>query len=156
VYYAPLNGTTHELGHHCVVIGSDGSGNEAVHCAELMVLGEGSGLIYIWGQNEVYCQNSSGVVECAGIQENPSVCTNPNSICQSGPEGICGVRFGHSACGKRRVVNSTAGEFQQLSTFSFEYWAGSINDLVVLPTSGKTVGGTGTNVASSHYYVTAL
>jgi hypothetical protein len=153
VYYVPLDGFVHEVGHHCLVIGSDGSGNQAVHCAEIMAqVDPVYGVVYIWGQNEVYCQNSSGVVECKGIQETPDICEGSNSICDSGPAGICGALFGHSACGKRRVINATSFYWQQGSAFAFEYWAASINDLVVLPT-GKTVGGTGTNVASLHYII---
>jgi hypothetical protein len=150
--YAPAQ----EVGHQCSVIGSDSYGNEAVHCAELLVMmvDVASSEIVVLGQNEVFCQNAANVVvECAGIHETPDICRTPTGGCLPGSAGICGLRFGHSSCGVRRVINDTAAFYQWNEIW--QYWAASINDQVVLPTSGKTVGGTGVNPASAHYCITA-
>jgi hypothetical protein len=143
------------LSHDCDIIGADQYGNEAVHCADTIAQGFPDRTV-VWGQNQVLCQNwAKQLVECAGIQETPALClaTTPTS-CASGPRGVCGVRYGHSPCGVRRVTNnSSSNPVRIVDPVCPEVWGESLNAVVVLPQSGKTVGGTGYNSSANHFYV---
>lgn len=150
------NGTI-EIFHTCKVIGSAVQGIEAVHCADLFRTQESTSFssASYTAENEVLCQTTGGtLVECAGIHEQPETAlletTNihPQLLVLKGSLGVCGVRFGHSACGVRRVINA-APSFQIESLGgSCNVWAVSAGDSVVLPKSGVTV--TAPNLATPH------
>ncbi|GLY06820.1 MULTISPECIES: hypothetical protein [Actinoplanes] len=132
-----------QINHKCAVIGTDQYGNQGVHCVNLNYEGGQA-----WSTNEVFCQSSGGVIlECAGIHETPGLCNIASSACSYSPEGICGVRFGHSACGARRVVNSSP---RAAFRCGVEYWGITIGTSIVLPRSGDTVGG---GLVGTHDYV---
>jgi hypothetical protein len=132
------------ISHVCKVIGSDQFGNQGVACGDLLVESDGAGGVILAGQNEVLCQDSTNtVVECAGIHETAALCNGGG--CSTFP-GVCGVRFGHSPCGVRRVENAVLIDYFPCSP---ESWGDALDTSIVLPVSGKTVG-PGPNVASGH------
>ena len=125
--------------HNCAVLGTDSYGNQGVHCVNLYVDSD-----YVQASNEVLCQNAGTVVECAGIHENPGTCANFLTSCAYAGQGICGVRFGHSACGVRRVVTLAPALTEYCQ---YAYWAITANTSIVLPQSGTTVSG---SLAGTH------
>lgn len=131
--------------HQCRVIGSDSDGNQGVACADLYYGDDGSN-IWLQGDNEIFCQNSTGIVECAGIHETAALCWIGGPPCDTFP-GVCGARFGHSPCGARRVENAELVEFAGCSP---EAWGDALDTAIVLPQSGTPVGGTGANEATTH------
>lgn len=139
--------TTFLYDHECRVLGTDSYGNQGVACADLYYgVGQDSGNPYLVGENEIFCQNSSGtIVECAGIHETAALC-DVNDGCFSN-SGVCGERFGHSACGVRRVENLEWVEYVPCWPNA---WGDALNTSIVLPQSGLTVGGTGANEATNH------
>lgn len=161
-----------EIDHTCKLMGtdqqnaSDADYNEAVHCADLIEIPDssGSGGLY-YGQNEILCEHHGAdlvvqTVRCAGIHETADVSRTDDPNVAGGREdiqasGICGVRFGHSACSAGRVVTSTQGfyMFPGVTGYTGEVWAASVSDSVVLPDSGKTVPAKTTNVATPHLVI---
>jgi hypothetical protein len=148
----PPPGAT-ELLHSCVVIGSDGV-TQAVHCADLLSVPSATAGTDYLGENEVLCQDiaSRAIVECAGIHETPHVAVAELTI-KTDPQGVCGVRFGHGACGAGRIINLASVPLQiTAGSKTCHIWAtsgvGSQVDSVVLPVSGKVVTAA-TNVETS-------
>jgi hypothetical protein len=120
------------------VLGSDQFGNQGVACGDLLVEPDGAGGVNVAGQNEVLCQNSASVVvECAGIHETAALCGDPQG-CFTFP-GMCGVRFGHSPCGVRRVINAVIVDYFPCSP---EVWGDALDtscpEATLLPSAGKT------------------
>jgi hypothetical protein len=148
------NGTT-ELFHTCKVIGQPVEGYEAVHCADLFrTLNPQGGTLYT-AENEVLCQTTGGtLVECAGIHEQPETAStetsdaHPTLVALKGARGVCGVRFDHSACGTRRVVNGAPSLLFSPAGGTCSIWAVTAGDSVVLPHSGVTVNAP--NLATPH------
>lgn len=115
--------------HDCQVIGTSG-GYQGVHCVD-QYWGDGQFQV----ANVVLCQTTGGtLVECAGIHEQPGTCANYLADCVYAPQGICGVRFGHSACDVRRVVNWAPAIDTRCG---YRHWGNTL-DSVVLP-NGVTV-----------------
>lgn len=145
-----------EFSHDCAVIGSDGT-TQAVHCADLLGTADGYNVgTDFYGQNEVLCQNiaTGAIVECAGIHETVEIAIDSPVSGVWGNSGVCGVRFGHSACGARRVENMTTTDvYTGPGFYTCDFWAISANDSVVLPGSGKTVSG-GNIATEPHEHVT--
>lgn len=125
--------------HDCKQIGAaDQYGNYASMCVDLYTDIDGD---FAYGSNDISCWapgNKPLLVECAGIHEQPGTCSGYLTTCNYGVAGVCGVRFGHSACGIRRVVNYAP---DILIACGYDYWAITIGTSVVLPQSGKTVSG---------------
>jgi hypothetical protein len=152
---APAGATT--IFHVCQEIGTADGATEAVHCADLLSV-QGSGFVRYIAQNEVFCENLANgeTVQCAGIHEEPAIGAEEDPLAgglvRYGPSGICGVRFGHSACSSGRVINSTdvAEDFDaEPGSGPCNVWAASVSDSVVLPGSGKVVSDAN-NVATPH------
>lgn len=119
-----------EISHVCAIIGSDLK-YQAVHCADLMKGVEGQEQVY-YGRNEVFCQTVGGtLVACAGIHETTVIIQSTGLNIQE--SGVCGARFGHSACGLRRVENYTPGGFATNGPGACIVGAESSNDSVVVP-----------------------
>jgi hypothetical protein len=136
---------SHLIEHKCAVIKTVGT-HQAVHCANLWQFDSDVS----WGQNEIICQTTSGVLEaCLGIKEIPGVCHSVNG-CSYGGQGVCGVYFGHSACGLRRVINDSPFAGGGCGTVRGR----SIDTVVVLPTggTGTKVGGVGTSIETGKHY----
>lgn len=158
VWMSPADNANHVVSHRCAVFGPrDAYGNHAVHCADLVERSfdqDGSATsqyVRVWGQNRVLCQNSvDQTVQCAGIHETVTTCSTPSQGCTP-ISGVCGARFGHNPCSPAGVTN--VAYWHQWRFCSDESWGASVNDQVVLPQSGLTVGGTGNNIASAHYEI---
>ena len=135
--------------HVCKVIGSDQYDNEGVACADLYV-GQSGTAEYLKAENEIFCQDASNkIVDCGGIQETVDTCFNDGSGCPDSKSGTCGTIWGHSDCGARRVEN-----YSYLYRFDPCYpdgWADALDTDILLPRSGKEIGGLDTNVASAHF-----
>jgi hypothetical protein len=131
--------------HQCKVIGSDTNGNEGVACADLYYGDDGSN-IWLEGVNEILCQNSTGIVQCAGIHETAALCWVGGPPCDTNP-GVCGARFGHTPCADSRVEN---GELVEFAGCSPDAWGDALDTAIVLPVSGKPIGGAGDNEATGH------
>lgn len=144
----PAGGTQALFDSTCQTIGGDQYGNFGVACADLFI-GHSGGTEYLQSENEIYCVNAVAVVDCEGIQETVATCFAGGQGCPDPKSGICGRLWGHSDCGARDVEN-WSDEF----TFDGCYpntWADALNTEIVLPDSGKEIGGQGTNVASAHF-----
>jgi hypothetical protein len=134
---------------------------EAVACADLIEIPGG---LYI-GQNEILCQHhlpnlAVQTVRCAGIHETADVSRTGDPNVAGGradiqASGVCGVRFGHTACDPDRVVTSTQGfyMFPGIAGYTGQIWAASVSDSVVLPDSGKTVPAKTASVATPHLVI---
>lgn len=136
--YVQPNDVTYSAGHACLASARDSLGNRAVHCADFYWTGHPDGIYYdAFAQNQVFCQNSQDqVVQCAGIHETIGVYGSGGTIPRPS-SGVCGRRFGHSACPSGRVVNRSGSV--RSATVPNEYWGSSTNVSVVLPGSGRTV-----------------
>jgi hypothetical protein len=148
---SPFADGTHEIFHTCKVIGGPVGGVEAVHCADLFQTQIPGEPVEWSAENEVLCQTTGGALrECAGIHERPEIATIANGKLSTfpGAAGVCGVRFGHSACGVRRVINASPGLQFVTSGHLCPIWGVSLAPSVVLPGSGVTV--SAGNLATPH------
>jgi hypothetical protein len=147
----PPSGTL--ISHVCRVMGSDQDGNSAVHCADLYSVPNleppQAGTEWV-AENEVFCEHGSTIVQCAGIHETAYEAEAELNL-PVGPEGICGVRFGHDACQAIRVTNTAMDNvLESGGSQTCHIWAVSLNDSVVLPQSGLTVTDPHGNIGTPH------
>lgn len=150
---SPLAGGPHEVFHTCKVIGEPVAGIEAVHCADLFETPVPGAAPSFVAENEVLCQTvpADTLLECAGIHEQPEIAfIDPLRGLFVGPgaNGVCGVRFNHSPCGVRRVINASPAVQFVSSGRICDIWAVSLAPSVVLPRSGVTVNAP--NLATPH------
>jgi hypothetical protein len=143
--------------HVCRVMGHDQDGNSAVHCADLYSVPDSEppqpGTEWV-AENEVFCEHGSTVEQCAGIHETAYEAEAEQNL-PVGPEGICGVRFGHDACQAIRVTNTAkVNVLESGGSLTCHIWAVSMNDSVVLPVSGLTVTDPLGNVGTPHQAIT--
>jgi hypothetical protein len=149
--------------HQCAVIGNDGLGNRAVHCANLFGqyhFEDAPTILDLYGETELVCQNSAGtIVECAAIYTTAALCAADfpcltNSL-------ICGARWGYASCDAQywvttgRVGDDSPRYALPVGARLDDVWAVSMNATIVLPGSGKLVGGIGTNKATAHFNIGA-
>jgi hypothetical protein len=153
----PPSGTL--IYHVCRVMGSDKDGNSAVHCADLYSVPDSeppqAGTDWV-AENEVFCEHGSTVEQCAGIHETAYEAeAEVEQNLPVGPEGICGVRFGHDACQAIRVTNTAeVNVLESGGSQTCHIWSVSMNDSVVLPTSGLTITDPHGNVGTPHQAIT--
>src|SRR5215468_2535024 len=129
-------------GHACNVMGNDGP-REGVHCADYAFVQKDATHFEVWGLGESLCQPSGGGTEqqCAGIRQNVNIYNITEGLQMAGAGHTCG-RFGGSACPANARFQNTSGH--AILTIPVggnrAIQAALVNDEIVLPKSGKTVG----------------
>ncbi len=149
--------------HHCEVLGTDGTDQQAVVCVDI-VTGETSDGYYAEGEVEAYCQTTGGVtIQCHGIYLDGLFANAGSSGYAATTEGCSDISG--PACPTGRLVLSiwsydyTSGQ-DCTTTSTHDVWDEVVGDTDITTYNGSyevelTGANDGSSYTSGHYWVCA-